>query len=144
MFIVSAGFDVQSASLYTNGWTGSENQSIRRCESHKLRQTVPDHLLWNIDVLLFLKKDIAHRRAASFFTLLQHLSHSLTDLAHFLCIAYIHYAIMLLFQAKAPVCNHRKSNMCLLLYPPSHLLISVPLQVEHLDGLLLHHPLRES
>lgn len=39
------GFNIQSTSFYSNGWTGSENQGICCCESYKLRQTVQDSTL---------------------------------------------------------------------------------------------------
>lgn len=154
VFIVSAGFNIQSASLDTNGWTGPENQSIRCCESYKLRQTVPDHSLLNIDCLQILtcfSETCSQQRSrdVSFFHSVTASFPLFTDLAHFPMLyphSLCHYVIILSEGASR---HQWKSRMCFLMWgwvsihhPIS--LFFVPLQVEHLDGLLLHNPLRES
>ena len=49
-FFSWSGFHLQSTPVYSNGWTGSENQSLCCCESHKLRQTVPDNIYFLLNV----------------------------------------------------------------------------------------------
>lgn len=99
------GFNIQSTSFYSDGWTGSENQSVCCCESYKLRQTVPDNV-WIIHRwILTLRCDLA-------FSLL-----GLSSLCH--------YVIILSEGASLQQRNtwSELSQVQLHLYPPFHLTV---------------------